>query len=123
MNDRDARRVAFIEERRRAGRASYSAILASAGVAAWDVIEPTYDRYLAELLGRTRNGGTVLDAACGTGKYRADIVASGRTVIGTDQLEGVLEVARAAHPDVPTGRVALQDLAFDETFDAVLMAR
>lgn len=50
-------------------------------------------------------------------------MASGRTVIGTDQLEGVLEVARAAHPDVPTGRMALQDLAFDETFDAVPMAR
>jgi 2-polyprenyl-3-methyl-5-hydroxy-6-metoxy-1,4-benzoquinol methylase len=119
-DDLAALREAFVQARRDASRERHDAIFATPSDEAWDDIAPSHARFLGRLLGLTRPGGTVLDAACGTGKYWADIVASGRTVIGTDQLEGVLSVARTAHPEVPTACVALQDLAFEDLFDAVI---
>jgi ubiquinone/menaquinone biosynthesis C-methylase UbiE len=64
--------------------------------------------------------GTVLDAACGTGKYFAMVLDAGRRVVGTDQSTGMLARARARFPAVALERVGLQELAFDGEFDAVM---
>lgn len=113
-------RQAFVEARRSASRGGYNAVFASATDDAWVRIAPSHARSLGRVLRLTRARGTVLDAACGQGKYWSDIMRSGRSVVGTDQLVDVLEVAHAAHPEVPTARLALQDLAFDSLFDAVI---
>ena len=62
----------------------------------------------------------MLDAACGTGRYFAMVLDSGRRVVGTDQSTGMLARARARFPAVPLERVGLQELAFDAEFDAVM---
>jgi 2-polyprenyl-3-methyl-5-hydroxy-6-metoxy-1,4-benzoquinol methylase len=119
-DDFGVRRLAFLGARRNASTDRYDAVFARPDDAAWRDIEPSHASWLERMLELTRAGGTVLDAACGAGKYWSRVQASGRTIVGTDQLDGVLEVARSIHPDVPTGRVTLQDLAFDATFDAVM---
>ena len=68
------------------------------------------------MIDRCPQNGRILDAACGTGKYFALVLDSGRQVLGIDQSAGMLSVARAKHPDVPTQKVGLQEMDFDAAF-------
>ncbi len=86
----------------------------------WGAVSPSHQAFVGRLLELTRRRGTLLDAACGTGKYWPLVLASGRTVVGADQSRGMLAAASAKHPDVPVGRIGLQELAFDALFDAVM---
>ena len=120
MTPGPATRRAFLDARRRAAEERYDTLHAPDYDRAWGAVSATHARFVRRLLDLVRPGGLVLDAACGTGKYWALVLASGRQVVGVDQSAGMLEVARAKRPDVPVGRVALQELAFDEAFDAVM---
>lgn len=113
-------RRAFLDERRRSQARRYDTLHAPTYDAQWGEIFPTHREALGRLLALTRPRGTVLDAACGTGKYWPLVLGSGRTVIGIDQSAGMLAEARSKHPDVPTARVGVQELAFDGLFDAVI---
>ena len=82
----------------------------------WGDIAPLHRQFFERFLNLCPPGGRLLDAACGTGKYWPLIVASGRTVFGIDQSEGALNRAREKFPDVPTRKVGLQELDYDEAF-------
>jgi ubiquinone/menaquinone biosynthesis C-methylase UbiE len=64
----------------------------------------SHDRFVARLLDTCPPGGVVLDAPCGTGKYFANVAASGRQVVGDDQSAGMLEQARRGARGSRTGR-------------------
>jgi SAM-dependent methyltransferase len=70
--------------------------------------EPVVRRLLDEL-----PPGPVLDAACGTGRHAAYLVAAGREVIGVDSSEPMLARARAKLPgaDLRVGQLAALPLA------------
>ena len=112
-------RAAWLRERRRTAEERHDTIHAFTYDDQYGEIGPTHRRFVADLLERCRPGGTVLDAACGTGKYFAMVLDAGRRVVGTDQSTGMLARARARFPGVPLERVGLQELAFDAEFDAV----
>ena len=65
--------------------------------------------------------GSVLDAACGTGRYAVHLAARGHRVIGVDSSPEMLDRARAR---VPEGRFLLGDLHRlplpDDAFDLVV---
>ena len=97
----------------------------------WGVISPSHATFVARLAGLVRQGGAVLDAACGTGKYwpallaagpvLARALAAGLRVTGVDQSAGMLAQGRRKHPEVPSRVVALQDLAAPpDRFDGLL---
>ena len=113
-------RQAWLRERRQTAEERHDAIHAFTYDDQYGEIGPTHRRFVADLLERCPPGGTVLDAACGTGKYFAMVLDSGRRVVGTDQSTGMLARARARFPAVPLERVGLQELAFDAEFDAVM---
>ena len=66
------------------------------------------------------SNGTVLDAPCGTGHYFAQIVATGRSVIGIDQSAGMLDVARRRGLAVRLEQLGLQELALEAAVDAAM---
>jgi ubiquinone/menaquinone biosynthesis C-methylase UbiE len=113
-------REAWLRERRQTAEERHDTIHAFTYDERYGEIGPTHRRLVADLLERCPPGGTVLDAACGTGKYFAMVLDSGRRVVGTDQSTGMLARARARFPAVPLERVGLQELAFDAEFDAVM---
>jgi ubiquinone/menaquinone biosynthesis C-methylase UbiE len=113
-------REAWLRERRRTAEERHDTIHAFTYDDQYGEIGPTHRRFVADLLERCPPGGTVLDAACGTGKYFAIVLDAGRRVVGTDQSTGMLVRARARFPGVPLERVGLQELAFDAEFDAVM---
>ena len=113
-------RQAWLRERRQTAEERHDAIHAFTYDDHYGEIGPTHRRFVTDLLEGCPAGGTVLDAACGTGKYFAMVLDSGRRVVGTDQSTGMLARARARFPAVPLERVGLQELAFDAEFDAVM---
>ena len=113
-------REAWLRERRQTAEERHDAIHAFTYDDHHGEIGPTHRRFVADLLEGCPPGGTVLDAACGTGKYFAMVLDSGRRVVGTDQSTGMLARARARFPAVPLERVGLQELAFEAEFDAVM---
>jgi SAM-dependent methyltransferase len=88
--------------------------------AEWGEIEDDHRAFIERFLAGLPPGGRVLDAPCGTGKYFAMVLASGRQLLGVDHSAGYLARAAAKHPEVPTERFDLQDLAYRDTFDGVL---
>ncbi len=83
-------------------------------------INPTHSRMLETLLALCPAGGTVLDAAGGTGKYWPVILESGRSVVGTDQSREMLRHATAKFPRVPVRKFGLQELDYEEEFDGLI---
>jgi ubiquinone/menaquinone biosynthesis C-methylase UbiE len=113
-------RQSWLRERRQTAEERHDTIHAFTYDDQYGEIGPVHRRFVADLLERCPPGGIVLDAACGTGKYFAMVLDSGRRVVGTDQSTGMLARARARFPAVPLEKVGLQELAFEAEFDAVM---
>ncbi|SRR6266545_4229952 len=86
----------------------------------YDPVTPVHRRFVARLIETCPEGGTILDAACGTGPYLGMVLEAGRVVVGTDQSSGMLAQARAKHPVVRLEQVGLQELVFEGEFDAAM---
>jgi SAM-dependent methyltransferase len=86
----------------------------------YDPATPVHRRFVERLISTTPDDGALLDAPCGTGPYLGIVLAAGRRVVGADQSHGMLERARAKHPEVRLEHVGLQELAFEGEFDAAM---
>jgi SAM-dependent methyltransferase len=114
-------RRAFLQTARIRARQRYDEVhAADYDTQAWGAVSPTHARFTERFLELVRPAGLVLDMPCGTGKYWALVQASGRSIVGLDQSDAMLAVARAKHPDVPAGRASLQELAYEASFDGVM---
>jgi 2-polyprenyl-3-methyl-5-hydroxy-6-metoxy-1,4-benzoquinol methylase len=74
-------------------------------------ISPSHAAFVARLAGLVRQGGAVLDAACGTGTYWPALLAAGLQVTGVDASAARLAQARRQYPQVPSRVLSLPDLA------------
>jgi SAM-dependent methyltransferase len=83
-------------------------------------IEPTHRQFVEKVIESCPEGGAILDAPCGTGRYFELVLAAGLTVVGADQSAGMLSRAREEHQEVWLEKVGLQELDFDDEFDGVL---
>lgn len=86
----------------------------------WGAIEETHRSFVERFLASLPAGGSVLDAACGTGKYFGTVLGSGRSVLGVDHSAGHLARAREKFPEVPTERQELYELPYRGEFDGVM---
>ncbi len=78
-------------------------------------------RYLALILEPLAPGSTILDLGCGTGYPVASHLASlGHRIVGVDGSAAMLAVARGRLPQHRWMHAAIEEVAFDETFDAVI---
>ena len=111
-------------------RATWLADRQAAVIAAYDAGAPEYDQHeypsetqrawVIRVLRRLPPNSLVLDAPCGTGKYFPIIAAAGHRVVGIDQSSGMLDQARARGIAVSLERMSLQELSYQQQFDAVL---
>jgi len=86
----------------------------------YDPATPVHRRFVARLIDTCPQGGTVLDAACGTGPYVGMVLDAGRQVVGADQSPGMLSRARSKYPGVRFEQTGLQDLSFESDCDAAM---
>ncbi len=92
----------------------------------WDAIRHTFfgreARYLDLLLAEVPVGARVLDLGCGSGRPMAEaIVARGREVIGIDQSEAMLALARRHLPDQTWVHGAMQSVELPTGYAAALL--
>ncbi|WP_211229643.1 DUF480 domain-containing protein [Nakamurella lactea] len=59
-----------------------------------------FDRWLLDLVAAAATGGPVADVGCGPGQVTAYLAAAGAVATGFDLSPGMIERARAEHPDV-----------------------
>jgi ubiquinone/menaquinone biosynthesis C-methylase UbiE len=113
-------RNAWLKERREAVEAQYDEEAPGYDGAGGVYPVPIHASFVDRLLATCPAGGRVLDAPCGTGKWFAQVAASGRRVVGADQSAGMLAQARAKGVAESLVHVGLQELPFDAEFDGVM---
>ena len=113
-------RSTWLKERRKMAEYRYDAIFSRDYDEKYGRIDPTHRQFVKKLLSLSPAGCTVLDAACGTGKYWSMIRDSGRSVVGTDQSSEMLKLAAKKHPGVPTAKIGLQEMTYTDEFFAIM---
>jgi len=111
-------RLEWLSDRRAVVEANYD--LEAPTYDSYDPATPMHSRFVARVIETCRPGGTLLDAACGTGPYVQMVLDAGRHLVGADQSAGMLDRARAKYPGVHFERIGLQELRFDREFDAAM---
>src|SRR5262245_58366977 len=81
-------RLEWLSERRAVVEANYD--LEAPTYDSYDPATPMHRRFVARLIETCRPGGTLLDAACGTGPYVQMVLDAGRHLVGADQSAGML---------------------------------
>jgi 3-oxoadipate enol-lactonase len=77
-------------------------------------------QYIAKFLSHLPPASSILDAACGAGRYMPFLLEKGHTVFGIDQSQGMLARARLYHPEVHTEKLGLQEMKFYQKFDGAI---
>jgi ubiquinone/menaquinone biosynthesis C-methylase UbiE len=114
-------RITWLKEMRRVCEAQYDTRLAPIFKEKRGFMGSfTHQRFIQEFLSLLPPGSLVLDAACGTGNYIPILLEKGHSVVGVDQSQGMLALARTEYPDVHFEKVGLQELAYREIFAGVI---
>lgn len=80
----------------------------------------THLHFIQEFLSRLPQPSSILDAACGAGRYLPFLLEKGHSILGIDQSQGMLMRAREKFSTVPLKKVSLQEMAYQEAFDVVI---
>jgi 2-polyprenyl-3-methyl-5-hydroxy-6-metoxy-1,4-benzoquinol methylase len=85
----------------------------------------THLQFIEKLLTRVKPASTILDAACGAGRYDGLLLNAGHTVVGIDQSSRMLARARDHYPldkfpKLSYLKIALQEMDFSVQFDGVI---
>lgn len=80
----------------------------------------THQRFIHEFLDLLPRGSTILDAACGAGRYLPFLIEGGHSVHAIDQSQGMLAYARVKFPSVQFEKTGLQEMAYQEIFDGLI---
>lgn len=83
-------------------------------------IDTVHQRFVTQLANACPKTGSILDAACGTGKYWPILLASGRRFTGIDQSQAMLDRANRKYPQVRVKKFGLQEIQYQEAFDLIL---
>ena len=82
-------------------------------------------QFVEKLLARLAEHSSILDAACGAGRYDEILLEAGHTVLGIDQSALMLERARQhfppeRYPGLRYAKIGLQEMDFQAEFDGAI---
>jgi len=80
----------------------------------------THQLFIQEFLSLLPQSSSILDAACGAGRYEPFLLEKGHSVIGIDQSQGMLERAKARFPGIQFEKAGLQEMAYRGAFSGVI---
>jgi 2-polyprenyl-3-methyl-5-hydroxy-6-metoxy-1,4-benzoquinol methylase len=114
-------RALWLKEKRRLAEERMDTLFAPIYDEQWGAyINPAHERFMQRFLILLPQYSTILDAACGTGKYWSMLLERGHTIIGIDQAQGMLSRAKAKFPSVHIEKIGLQEIQYQETFDGIV---
>jgi cyclopropane fatty-acyl-phospholipid synthase-like methyltransferase len=114
-------RNSWLMQQRQDAEESYSTLWASrydteGGIYA----NASHQQYIQKFLSYFSKPGTLLDAACGTGRYMGLLLEMSHTVIGIDQARGMLDQTRRKFPAVHLEKMDLQEMTYRDIFDGAI---
>ena len=80
----------------------------------------THQQFIQAFLSHLSPNSTILDAACGAGRYETFLLEKGHTVLGVDQSQGMLARAKEKFPNVQYRKIGLQEITYQDIFDGVI---
>jgi 2-polyprenyl-3-methyl-5-hydroxy-6-metoxy-1,4-benzoquinol methylase len=88
-------------------------------------MDPMHRQFMQKFLGRLEAQSTILDAACGAGRYDGMLLESGHSVLGIDQSDKMLGRAQEHFPQerfpgLQYTKMSLQEMDFQAKFDGVI---
>jgi len=113
-------RITWLKELRRACEAQYDREAPLYGKKYGLYSNIMHQQFLQEFLSLLPPKGTILDAACGAGRYLPFLLEKEHSIIGIDQSQGMLASAKAKFLAVQFEKVGLQEMDFLEVFDGVI---
>jgi ubiquinone/menaquinone biosynthesis C-methylase UbiE len=114
-------RISWLKEMRRDCEEKYDILWAPQYDEKWGLYSNiTHQHFLQEFLSLLPQRSTILDAACGAGRYLPYLLEKQHSITAFDQAQGMLVRARAKFPAVQFEKVGLQEMAYEELFDGVI---
>jgi 2-polyprenyl-3-methyl-5-hydroxy-6-metoxy-1,4-benzoquinol methylase len=111
----------WIKERRREAEERYDTLWAPLYEEKWGVYSnATHQQFIQKFLRLLPQHSTILDAACGAGRYMPMLLEKGHTILGIDQAQGMLDQAKAKFPTVHMEKTGLQELNYSEIFEGAI---
>jgi len=80
----------------------------------------SHQQFIQKFLNCLEPHSTVLDAACGAGRYMPFLLEAGLTVVGIDQAQGMLSRAHERFPMVQLEKAGLQEISYTDVFDGAI---
>jgi ubiquinone/menaquinone biosynthesis C-methylase UbiE len=80
----------------------------------------THQQFIQKFLSLLPKNSSILDAACGAGRYLPFLLEKKHSVIGIDQSQAMLARAREKFPTVQFEKVGLQEMAYRDFFDGAI---
>lgn len=113
-------RSQWIKEKRKMAEKRYDTIFSIGYDNNWGQIEEIHRENLLYFLSLIPDGDTILDAACGTGKYWSLVTDKGYNVIGIDQSQKMLDNAADKFPDINIEKIGLQEISYNNRFHGII---
>jgi cyclopropane fatty-acyl-phospholipid synthase-like methyltransferase len=111
----------WLKEKRNEAEERYDTLWAPLYTEKWGVYSNvSHQQFISKFLSLLPPHSTILDAACGAGRYLPMLLDENHIVFGIDQSQGMLSRAKAIFPDVRLEKVGLQEMSFHEAFDGVI---
>ena len=111
----------WLKEQRRQAEERYDTLWAPEYSEKWGLYDnASHLQFFEKFLSLLPPSSTILDAACGAGRYMSYLLEKGHTVIGIDQAQGMLAKAKAKFPTVRMEKIGLQEMIFSEMFDGAI---
>jgi cyclopropane fatty-acyl-phospholipid synthase-like methyltransferase len=114
-------RVTWLKEMRRDCEEQYDTRWAPFYGEKWGLYSTlTHQQFIREFLSLLPQSSTILDAACGAGRFLPFLLEQEHSIIGIDQSQGMLARAKAKYPAVQFEKVGLQEMAYRDVFDGAI---
>lgn len=114
-------RATWIKNKRREAEERYDTLWAPLYDEKWGVYEnATHERFIHKFLSLLPSKSTILDAACGTGRYFPFVLEAGHTILGIDQSQAMLSRASEKFPAVQLQKLGLQEIHYEELFEGAI---
>jgi 2-polyprenyl-3-methyl-5-hydroxy-6-metoxy-1,4-benzoquinol methylase len=111
----------WLKVQRREAEERYDTLWAPLYGEKWGIYSnASHQQFIQKFLRLLPPHSTILDAACGAGRYSPILLEAGHTVAGIDQAEGMLSRARAKFPDIRFEKVGLQEMPYQGAFDGII---
>lgn len=111
----------WLIEKRHEAEERYDTLWAPLYGEMWGVYSnATHQQFIQRFLSLLLQHSTILDAACGAGRYMSLLLEKGHTVVGIDQSQGMLSRSKVKFPTIHMEKVGLQEMFYDEVFDGAI---